>query len=567
MNPELIKLLQDTFEYDLDYESLLEKPKTAEHGDIALPVFSLAKELRKSPIQIAQDMATQLEGKLPQSIGAVKAVGPYINFKLNEGNLAQELIDKESSGALFTPKAKKQTVLLEWPSPNSNKPLHIGHGRNMLMGKSLANLLEKNGAKVVRVNLNNDRGIAICKSMLMYQLYGEGKTPESENRKSDYFVGDYYLLFEHKSKEDPNLDQQAQEMLQKWEAGDQDIRALWEKMNAWAFAGHNSTYTTFGVKHDKAYFESDIYTKGKDTILEGLDKGLFYKDEENGNIVCDLEDEGYGQKVLLRGDGTSIYMTQDIALAKEKVNDFGDCDKYVFVVGNEQAYHFQVLFEVLSRLGFGDTEKFHHFAYGMIELPEGKMSSRKGNVIYADELVAELKEEAKQNLLSRELTANLSEDELEKRGHAIAMGALTFFILKFNPLSNFVFDKKTALSFEGESGPYLMYTYARIQSILRKETPEGVVVPKELEEKTTALLKVLHGYAPMLETAAKDYKVSAIALYLIKIAQAFNEFYHACPILKSEGEIKQFRLYLAQTTAKVLADGMALLGMPVLEEM
>ena len=549
MHEELIAVLKESFpDYELDYESLLEKPKTPEHGDIALPVFTLAKTLRKSPMQIAQDMASQLAGNLPASIKEVKAVGPYVNFRLNEGNLAQELLDKDKGGSLTDPcslQANKtsQTVLLEWPSPNSNKPLHIGHGRNMLMGKSLANLLEKNGAKVIRVNLNNDRGIAICKSMLMYKLFGDGKTPESENRKSDYFVGDYYLLFEAKSKENPDYEKQAQDMLVKWEAGDEEVHALWEKMNAWAFAGHNATYTIFGVEHDKAYYESQIYTKGKDTIMQGLEKGLFYKDADNGNIVCDLEDKGYGQKVLLRGDGTSIYMTQDIALAKEKVDDFGECDKYVFVVGNEQAYHFQVLFEVLSRLGFGNTDRFYHFAYGMIGLPEGKMSSRKGNVIYADELIAELVAEAEENLKSRELTADLADEERKRRAHAIAMGALTFFILKFNPLSNFVFDKKQALSFEGETGPYLMYTYARIQSILRKEAvPQDVPVPDVLEEKTARLIKILHGYAPMLAESAKDYKVSAVVLYLVKIAQAFNEFYHSCPILKSEGDRKSTRL-------------------------
>jgi arginyl-tRNA synthetase len=569
MHPELIQLLKTTFpDYSLDYEALLEKPKTAEHGDIALPVFSLAKELRKSPMQIAGNMVNELEGKLPSSISEVNAVGPYVNFRLDEGDLAKRLLDEVSSKKLFSPDASKQTVLLEWPSPNSNKPLHIGHGRNMLMGKSLSALLTKTGAKVIRVNLNNDRGIAICKSMLMYKLFGEGKTPESANRKSDYFVGDFYLMFETKSKENPAYETQAQEMLQQWEAGDKEVLALWETMNAWAFKGHNATYATFGVEHDKAYYESEIYKKGKDTILAGLEKELFYKDEENGNIVCDLEDKGFGQKVLLRGDGTSIYMTQDIALAKEKVTDFGACDKYVFVVGNEQAYHFNVLFEVLSRLGFGDTNKFYHFAYGMIELPEGKMSSRKGNVIFADELVTELTAEAKENLLSRELTANLAEEELQRRSHAIAMGALSFFILKFNPLSNFVFSKKEALSFEGETGPYLMYTYARIQSILRKEqssVPKNL--PASLEEKTTALIKVLLAYREMLSEAAKSYKVSSVALYLIKIAQAYNEFYHACPILKSEGDTKVFRLYLSDVTAQVLQDGMSLLGIPVLEEM
>jgi arginyl-tRNA synthetase len=496
-----------------------------------------------------------------------------VNFRLNEENLAQELLDKDGDGSLIDPcslhaNKTSQTVLLEWPSPNSNKPLHIGHGRNMLMGKSLANLLEKTGAKVIRVNLNNDRGIAICKSMLMYKLFGEGKTPESENRKSDYFVGDYYLMFEAKSKENPEYEKQAQDMLVKWEAGDKEVHALWEKMNAWAFAGHNTTYERFGIEHDKDYFESEIYKKGKDTIYAGLEKGLFYKDAENGNIVCDLEDKGYGKKVLLRGDGTSIYMTQDIALAKEKVDDFGECDKYVFVVGNEQAYHFQVLFEVLSRLGFGDTEKFYHFAYGMIGLPEGKMSSRKGNVIYADELLDELVEEAQQNLSRRELTAQLSEDERTRRARAIAMGALSFFILKFNPLSNFIFDKKQALSFEGETGPYLMYTYARIQSILRKEVaPKEVPIPQDLEEKTTQLVKVLLAYAPMLAESAKEYKISSVVLYLTKIAQAFNEFYHSCPILKSEGDTKAFRLYIAVVTARVLKDGMDILGIPVLDEM
>lgn len=565
MNDELIVLLQEAFDYDLNYKTLLEKPKSPEHGDIALPVFVLAKKLRKNPIQIASDMAKQLQGKLPGSIAAVKAIGPYINFTLNESTLAQDIFERFETGLLTTPNQRKKKTLLEWPSPNSNKPLHLGHVRNMLMGKSLANLLKKCGQQVIRVNLNNDRGIAICKSMLMYKLFGNDSTPKSEGVKPDYFVGKYYVLFENKVKEDPSLDKKAQQMLQKWEAGDMDVVSLWKKMNAWTFEGHNSTYNLFGIHHDKLYYESDIYSQGKDIVLTGYNEGLFQKDEQTGNIIVNLEREGLGQKVLLRGDGTSIYITQDIALAKQKVDDFGDCDNYVFVVGNEQAYHFQVLFEVLSRLGFGSTEKFHHFAYGRISLPEGKMSSRMGNVIFADELLDELQQESRAGLLKRE--ADLSADQLHTRSEAIALGALTFFILKFNPLSNFVFDKDAALSFEGESGPYLMYTYARIQSMLRKESASENTVPPSVHEKESQLMKVLLEYASVLEDAHANYKISAIALYLINLAQAYNEFYAACPVLKSEGETKQFRLKLCEVVATVLKDGMTVLGIPVLERM
>ncbi len=558
MKTIIATLLTEQLSLDVDIHSLLETPKHASHGDIAFPTFLLAKERKQSPVIIAQELAKELT--LPEQVQKVQAAGPYINFFFT----AQYHLDQ----ALKTPEIPQtqETILLEWPSPNSNKPLHIGHVRNMLMGNSLARILEKTGRKVIKVNLNNDRGIAICKSMLMYQLYGEGKTPESEGMKSDYFVGYYYTLFEKKVKEQPELQDQAQEMLQQWEAGDATVRALWEQMNNWAFQGHNTTYETFDIEHEKSYYESEIFHKGKEIVQQGEKDGLFYTDEKQ-NICIDLEQEGYGQKVLLRGDGTSIYITQDIALAKEKVNDFGACDKYIFVVGNEQAYHFQVLFNVLEKLGFGSTEKFFHFAYGMIELPEGKMSSRKGTVIYADQLIEELEEQAKENLLNRELTADLEAEELSARSKAIAKAALNFFILKFNPLSNFVFNPKESLSFEGETGPYLQYTYARIQSVLKKMEETEVIYPEELEEKEQALVKVLQEYASVVYEAGEEYKPSHIAHYAIKLAQTYNEFYHSCPIRTAPEDRKGLRKALSEQTARIIKDCLSLLTIQALDEM
>lgn len=570
MEKDLIDFLNKNIEFDTDNEKLLEKPKIADHGDFAMPMFILSKEMKKSPVDIAKEMQEKLSANKPEFIEKIIATGPYLNFYLNKAQEAKEVIENIKSGIIFDINIDNpQKVLIEWPSPNSNKPLHLGHLRNMLMGKSLALILEKTKNKVIRINLNNDRGIAICKSMLMYEKYAENSSPENENKKEDFFVGDFYTLFEEKVKENPKLEEEAQEMLKKWEKGDEKVIALWNKLNSWTYLGHNKTYEKLGIFHDKAYYESQIYKEGKFIVNENLKKGIFEKDEKE-NIICDLTKEGYDKKVLLRSDGTSIYITQDIALAHEKIKDFGDCDKYVFIVGNEQAYHFKVLFEILKKLGFGDLNKFYHFAYGMISLPEGKMSSRKGNVIYCDELIDEVKEEAKRNLLSKELTKNLPEEELEKRAKVISIGALSFFILKYNPSSNFIFNPKKSLAFEGETGPYVQYTYSRIRSILRKADYDesNISINYEiLTDKESSLVKILKEYSEIVKEAAEKYRPSAIANYLIKISQAFNEFYQNCPILKEKEDVKNSRLVLIDMTSRIIKDGLELLGIETLEEM
>ncbi|MCB9362017.1 arginine--tRNA ligase [Candidatus Woesearchaeota archaeon] len=542
---------------------LIEKPKDPRFGDLAFPCFTLAKDLRKNPAQIAQDLAATTQ--VAQDFEKFEAVGPYINAYLNPTKTAEELFELYSANSICNYTLNKKTYLIEWPSPNSNKPLHLGHVRNMLLGKALSILLEKTGNKVIKVNLNNDRGIAICKSMLIYKKFHADEEPQS--RKSDYFVGDCYTEFETRVKDQPELEHEAQDLLRKWESSEAETIALWKKMNAWTFAGHEITYAKFDINHEKSYFESNIYKEGKDIVQEYEQKGVFTRDEKD-NIICDLTKEGYDEKVLLRADGTSVYMTQDLALLKEKAKDFPDCDRYIFIVGNEQAYHFKVLFEIAKKLGYGDLDRFYHFAYGMISLPEGKMSSRKGNVIYADELIDEVELRSIEILKEKEISKNLPPEELERRAKIISHAAVAFYVLKYNPLAGFVFNPEESLSFEGETGPYVLYTYARIQSVLRKANAIKSFDIGHLHEKEVQLIKVLMEYTATIKQAAEQMQLSSIANYLIDLAQACNEFYHSCPIIAAEtDDTKHMRLTLAKLSGEVIKDALSLLSIDVLEEM
>lgn len=567
MKSKLITFLQKNINKNLDYEKLLENPKIESHGDFALPMFILSKELKKNPVQISKEYQEKLTKILPDFIKKITAEGPYLNFYVKNSILTQQILNSIADSSIFQiTDENPQKILIEFPSPNTNKPLHLGHLRNILIGKSLSLILEKIGHKITKVNLNNDRGIAICKSMLTYKLYGNKKTPQSENIKSDHFVGNFYTMFEQKLEKHPELEKQAQKMLQNWENGDKQTRELWEKMNSWALKGHKETLNKFKIKHDKEYFESNIYEKGKEIILKNLKNGIFEKDEKQ-NIICDLEKEGLGKKVLLRSDGTSIYITQDIALAYQKSIDFPNIEKYIFIVGNEQKHHFKVLFKILEKLGLGQTEKFYHFAYGYLLLPEGKMSSRKGTVIQIDTFLDELTQLAKEGLIKR--SAKLTKKELQERAEKIGIGAAAFSILKINPLSDTTFNPKESLSFEGETGPYLQYTYARIQSVLKKaDYKKNTNINYELfTPKEISLIKQLKEYPQAVLEAGKKYKISQIANYLIKTAQYYNEFYQSHNILKEEEQIKKARLLISYATAKIIKDGLTLLGIEILEEM
>jgi arginyl-tRNA synthetase len=452
--------------------------------------------------------------------------------------------------------------MIEYPAPNTNKPLHLGHVRNMLLGNSICSILAFAGYQAIPVNYVNDRGVHICKSMLAYQKWGKNKQPD---KKSDHFVGDFYVMFSQKAKEHPELEQETQELLRKWEAGDKELVALWKKMNKWALDGFNETYKKFDVHHKKTYFESEIYNHGKEIILEGLKKGLFSKDEE-GAIIADLENNGLGKKVLIRKDGTAIYITTDIYLAKIKFDDF-KMDKSVYIVGSEQIYHFKVLFKLLDMLGFPFAKNCYHLAYGMIYLPEGRMKSREGTVVDADDLLVEMEKEAEEEVKKRH--AELKKQEIEKRKEIIGKGALKFFILKYDPMKDFTYDPKESISFEGETGPYVQYAHARICSILRnvkKFSPEKIkpVFSHKLELR---LITLLADFPNIVNAAAEQYKPSLVARYALDLAQAFNEFYHECPVLKAEKKVMESRLVLIFCVKQVIKNALDLLGIKSPEEM
>ncbi len=542
-------------------KALLEKPPKQELGDYAVPCFMFAKELKKSPVEVAKDITSKID---KSSFADVKAIGPYINFFLKNESVVDELKEIHRCAQCYGMKAaNKKVVLIEGPSPNTNKPLHLGHVRNMAICKSLFNIMNAAGYTAKQINLNNDRGIHICKSMLAYQKFGGDDSPEKSDMKPDHFIAKYYVMFAQKLKDNPELEKEAQEMLVKWEANDPEVRALWKKMNKWAFDGFKETYKTFNMNFEKEYFESETYKQGKDIILEGLNKGLFEKDEA-GAVIVDLTNEGLDKKVLLRSDGTSVYMTQDINLAKRKYDDF-KYDKSVYVVGNEQEYHFQVLFKVLKKLGFNFADGCYHYSYGMIELPSGKMKSREGTVVDADNLVEEVINLAKEEIKKRH---NLDEKELEVRAKKIAMSAIIFHILKFDPKKNFVYNPKESLSFEGETGPYCQYAYARIQSIIKKSEikPEDKLnLLKEEQEKH--LVKKLSEYPLIIEKVSESYKISSITRYILELSQEFNNYYSKQKIIQDDKDLQSARLYLISAVAQVIANGLSLLGIEVLNEM
>ena len=575
----------------------LQKTKKEFEGSLTLVVFPFVKMAKKKPEEVAEEIGQYLVEKCP-AVAAYNVVKGFLNLVIAQEAWLNLLntIDADDHFGEKQADDKSPLVMIEYSSPNTNKPLHLGHVRNNLLGWSLAQIMEANGNKVVKTNIVNDRGIHICKSMLAWLKWGNGETPESSGKKGDHLIGDYYVAFdqhyraevkaltaqylqeglgeeeaEKKAKEESPLIKEAHEMLVKWEQNDPEVRALWKKMNDWVYAGFDETYKALGVGFDKIYYESETYLKGKAKVEEGLDKGLFFRKEDN-SVWADLTNEGLDQKLLLRSDGTSVYMTQDIGTAEMRFQDF-PIDKMIYVVGNEQNYHFQVLSILLDRLGFKWGKELVHFSYGMVELPNGKMKSREGTVVDADDLVAEMIADARQTSEELGKFDDISEEERNEIARIVGMGALKYFILKVDARKNMLFNPEESIDFNGNTGPFIQYTHARIRSILRKAAeqqidfstmPEGV----ELSEKETELIQKLNSYGAAVAQAGKDYSPSGIANYCYELTKEVNQVYHDYSILREEDEKKKvFRLSLARNVAKTIKNGMALLGIEVAERM
>ena len=576
----------------------LQKTKKEFEGNLTLVVFPFLKISRKKPDETAREIGEYIKQNC-EAIADFNAVGGFLNLIIDKKAwlaLLNEMNQNEKFGEKPVTEASP-LVMIEYSSPNTNKPLHLGHVRNNLLGWSLAQIMEANGNRVVKTNIVNDRGIHICKSMLAWLKFGNGETPETSGKKGDHLIGDYYVAFdkhyraevaelkakyvaegmdeeqaEKKAKEESPLIKEAHEMLVKWEQNDPEVRALWKKMNDWVYAGFDETYKALGVGFDKIYYESNTYLVGKKKVEEGLAKGLFFRKDDN-SVWADLTDEGLDQKLLLRSDGTSVYMTQDIGTAEMRFNDF-PIDKMIYVVGNEQNYHFQVLSILLDRLGFKWGKELVHFSYGMVELPNGKMKSREGTVVDADDLIAAMVADAKQTSEELGKFKDMSEEERNEIARIVGLGALKYFILKVDARKNMLFNPEESIDFNGNTGPFIQYTYARIRSILRKAQAEGISIPATLEgtmplnEKEIELIQKLNEFGAAVEQAGKDYSPSGIANYCYELTKAFNQFYHDYSILGADTEEeKVVRLVLAQNVGKTLKNGMALLGIEVPERM
>ena len=572
----------------------LQKTKKEIEGHLTLVVFPFLKMSKKGPEQTAQEIGEYLKANDP-AVAAFNVIKGFLNLTIASATwieLLNEIQADEQYGLMQVTDASP-LVMIEYSSPNTNKPLHLGHVRNNLLGNALANIVAANGNKVVKTNIVNDRGIHICKSMLAWKEYGNGETPETSGKKGDHLVGDYYVSFDKhykaevkelmakftaqgmsgdeakaKAEAESPLMQEAREMLVKWEAGDPEVRGLWEMMNNWVYAGFDETYKKMGVGFDKIYYESNTYLEGKEKVMEGLEKGFFYK-KEDGSVWADLTAEGLDHKLLLRGDGTSVYMTQDIGTAKLRFADY-PINKMIYVVGNEQNYHFQVLSILLDKLGFEWGKSLVHFSYGMVELPEGKMKSREGTVVDADDLMEEMIATAKETSQELGKLDGLTQEEADDIARIVGLGALKYFILKVDARKNMTFNPKESIDFNGNTGPFIQYTYARIQSVLRKAAESGIVIPEqipagiELSEKEEGLIQMVADFAAVVKQAGEDYSPSIIANYTYDLVKEYNQFYHDYSILREENEaVKVFRIALSANVAKVVRLGMNLLGIEV----
>ena len=572
----------------------LQKTKKEFEGHLTLVVFPFLKMSKKGPEQTAQEIGEYLKANDP-AVAAFNVIKGFLNLTIASATwieLLNEIQADELYGLVQVTDASP-LVMIEYSSPNTNKPLHLGHVRNNLLGNALANIVAANGNKVVKTNIVNDRGIHICKSMLAWKKYGNGETPETSGKKGDHLVGDYYVSFDKhykaevkelmakftaqgmsddeakaKAEAESPLMQEAREMLVKWEAGDPEVRGLWEMMNNWVYAGFDETYKKMGVSFDKIYYESNTYLEGKEKVMEGLEKGFFYK-KEDGSVWADLTAEGLDHKLLLRGDGTSVYMTQDIGTAKLRFADY-PINKMIYVVGNEQNYHFQVLSILLDKLGFEWGKSLVHFSYGMVELPEGKMKSREGTVVDADDLMEEMIATAKETSQELGKLDGLTQEEADDIARIVGLGALKYFILKVDARKNMTFNPKESIDFNGNTGPFIQYTYARIQSVLRKAAESGITIPEqipagiELSEKEEGLIQMVADFAAVVKQAGEDYSPSIIANYTYDLVKEYNQFYHDYSILREENEaVKVFRIALSANVAKVIRLGMNLLGIEV----
>ena len=594
-----IEAVKQLYGQEVSADSLQpQKTKSNFQGNLTLVVFPLLKVSKKKPEETAEEIGAYLKEHC-EAVADYNVVKGFLNLTisteawiglLNDINAQPHFGEKQ-------PTEDSPLVMVEYSSPNTNKPLHLGHVRNNLLGWSLAKIMEANGNKVIKTNIVNDRGIHICKSMLAWLKWGNGETPESSGKKGDHLIGDYYVAFdkhyreecaqlkaeyiaqgmdeekaEEKAKAEAPLIKEAHEMLVKWEQGDPEVRALWQRMNEWVYAGFEETYKALGVNFDKIYYESNTYLEGKKKVEEGLAKGLFFRKEDN-SVWADLTGEGLDQKLLLRSDGTSVYMTQDIGTADMRFRDF-PIDKMIYVVGNEQNYHFQVLSILLDRLGFKWGKDLVHFSYGMVELPNGKMKSREGTVVDADDLIAAMIAEARQTSDELGKFKDMSEEEKQEIARIVGMGALKYFILKVDARKNMLFNPEESIDFNGNTGPFIQYTYARIRSVMRKAEADGLQIPAALpanaplNEKEINLIQKLNDYGAAVAQAGQDYSPSGIANYCYELTKEFNQFYHDYSILNAESqEEKITRLVLANNVGKVIKNGMALLGIEVPERM
>jgi len=585
--------LKDLYGQDVPEQMVqLQETRPEFEGNLTLVVFPFLRISRKKPEDTAQEIGDYLVRKAGDVVSHFNVVKGFLNMVIAPAQWIGllETIQKNENYGITPVTDKSPLVMIEYSSPNTNKPLHLGHVRNNLLGWALANVMEANGNRVVKTNIVNDRGIHICKSMLAWLKWGNGETPESSGKKGDHLIGDYYVAFdkhyreevkqlvaqgmeEEQAKQEAPLIKEAHEMLVKWEQGDTEVRNLWKKMNEWVYAGFDETYQALGVGFDKIYYESDTYLEGKEKVMEGLEKGFFYR-REDGSVWADLTQEGLDEKLLLRSDGTSVYMTQDIGTAKLRFQDY-PIDKMIYVVGNEQNYHFQVLSILLDKLGFKWGKDLVHFSYGMVELPNGKMKSREGTVVDADDLIATMIQDARQMSADKvNKLEDITEEEAQEIARIVGLGALKYFILKVDARKNMLFNPEESIDFNGNTGPFIQYTYARIRSILRKAKAQGIEIPDslpataELSEKEISLIQHLSDFGTTVRQAGQDYNPSCIANYCYELVKEYNQFYHDFSVLREEDKQKQIvRLALSAAVSQVVKKGLSLLGIEVPERM
>ena len=588
-----VAAIKDLYGQDVKAETIqLQETRPEFEGNVTLVVFPFRRMSKKRPEETGEEIGQYLVREVPDVVARYNVVKGFLNLVIAPAQWIKLLEDINSQEHFGFREATEESplVMIEYSSPNTNKPLHLGHVRNNLLGWALANVMEANGNRVVKTNIVNDRGIHICKSMLAWLRWGNGETPETSGKKGDHLIGDYYVAFdkhyreevkelvaqgmdEEQAKQEAPLIKEAHEMLVKWEQGDPEVRALWKKMNEWVYAGFDETYKALGVSFDKIYYESDTYLEGKEKVEEGLEKGLFYR-REDGSVWADLTKEGLDEKLLLRSDGTSVYMTQDIGTAKLRYEDY-PIDKMIYVVGNEQNYHFQVLSILLDKLGFKWGKDLVHFSYGMVELPNGKMKSREGTVVDADDLIQTMIQDARKMSADKvNKLEDITEAEAQEIARIVGMGALKYFILKVDARKNMLFNPEESIDFNGNTGPFIQYTYARIRSILRKAKAQGIEVPAELpttaelSEKEISLIQHLNDFADTVRQAGQDYNPSCIANYCYDLVKEYNQFYHDFSVLREEDKDKQVvRLALSEAVSKVVRNGLGLLGIEVPERM